>query len=271
MKKLWSTVVIILFAGFAQAQSQSPSQSMGTLQVNGQVGRFQIFQKVKAVRCTIGKRGACDAAVFFDLNKAQAVPSGSYLVGFENSIYPDLVTVDAGQAVNLSLETLRVPSQVRGSKIRVYRDFSAEVEQKKILLTMFTMNRHFFRLDQANFGDLYLAGSWERDFVQRFTYEICPKIETLGRVAEEALSLCRAWNSATEASALKDFYKFEDDGTFQEMWVTVPGDVIPSKHPRYLVSAPMGEQDFVAVFPGAYKIQGEGKNSAALSVTIGPK
>lgn len=265
MKKLWSTVVIMLFAGFAQAQS------MGTLQVTGKAGRFQIFQKVKAVRCTLGKRGACDAAVFFDLNKAHAVSAGSYLVGFENSIYPGVVNVTAGQAVTLNLETIQVPSQISGNKIRVYRDFSAPVEQKKIFLTMFMMNRHFFRLEQSHFGDLYLAGSWERDYVQRFTYEICPKIKALGNVKKSAESLCRIWNNTIDSSDLKDFYSFADDGTFQEMWVTYPGDVIPSKHPRYLVSAPMGEQDTVAVFPGAYKVQGDGQNSQAIRVTVGQK
>lgn len=265
MRQLCSTFLILLFAGIAQAQS------VGALQVNGQAGRYQIFQKVKAVRCATEKRGVCDAPVFFDLNKTQSLAAGSYLVGFENSMYPDFVTVEAGQTVTLNLETIRVPSQVRGSKIRVYRDFSTAVEQKKILLSMFTMNRHFFRLDQENFGDLYLAGSWERDFVQRFTYEICSKIENYGNADSTAVSLCKSWNSATDASALKDFYRFADDGTFEEMWVTFPGDVIPSKHPRYLVSTPIGEQDFVAVFPGSYKLQGEGKNAPILSVTVGQK
>ncbi|MGZ3775285.1 MAG: hypothetical protein ACXVCY_09445 [Pseudobdellovibrionaceae bacterium] len=267
MKKLWSTVLLLLFASLTQAQSAS--QSQGTLQVNGQAGKYQIFQKVKAVRCTVGQRGACDAPVYFDLNKAQVVAPGAYLVGFENSIYPDLVNVDAGQAVTLNLGTISIPSQIHGNKIRVYRDFSSPVEQKKILLTMFTMNRHFFRLDQENFDDLYLAGSWERDFVQRFTYEICPKIQSFGDVSPAALALCKTWNTATDASALSDFYKFSDDGTFQEMWVTSPGDVIPSTHPRYLVSAPIGEQDVVAVFPGVYKIQGEGKNSLVVSISVG--
>lgn len=263
MKKWWITVSALLFAGLAQAQS------MGSLQVNGQAGKFQIFQKVKAVRCTIGQRGVCDAPVFFDLNKAQAVPAGSYIVGFENSIHPEIVTVDAGRNVNLYLERVTVPSQVKGQRIRVYRDFSSLVEQKKMYMTMFMMNRHFFRLEKENFGDLYLTGSWERDFVQRFTYETCPKIESYGNVSSSAAAVCKAWNTAKDPMGLRDLFDFASDGTLQEMWVTFPGDTFASKHPRYLVSSPMSDQDFVAVFPGVYKVQAEGKNMPAVSVRAG--
>lgn len=260
MKKWWLTISVLLFANLALAES------MGTLQVNGQAGKFQIFQKVKAVRCVQGQRGSCDAPVFIDLNKPQAVPEGAYLVGFENSLYPDIVRIEAGRTTNLYLERLTVPSEVRGQKIRVYRDFTSLVEQKKIYLEMFMMNRHFFRLEANNFGDLYLTGSWERDYVQRFTYETCPKISAYGEVSAAATTVCQAWNTAKDPMGLRDLFNFSNDGTFQEMWVTFPGDVIPSKHPRYLVSTPMTDQDFVAVFPGAYKFQAEGKGSGAVSV-----
>lgn len=260
MKKLVMTFSMFLLAGIAQAQS------MGALQVQGEAGKFQLFQKVKAVRCAPEQRGACDAPVYFNLNKPQSVPAGSYIVGFENSIYPGMVQVNSGQTTNLYLDKVTVPPQVKGQRIRIYRDFTTLVEQRKIYLEMFILNRHFFRLDSSNFGDLYLAGSWERDFVQRFTYELCPKLSTLGDVAAGAKSVCQAWNTAKVPTDLRELYNFGSDGTFQEMWVTFPGDVIPSKHPRYLVSAPLGEQDFVAVFPGAYRVQAEGKKTTAYSV-----
>lgn len=175
MKNWMITTALIMFAGLAQAQST------GSLQVNGQPGKFQIFQKVKAVRCVLGQRGTCDAPVFFNLNTPQALPPGTYLVGFENSIYPEPVTVDAGGVTTLNLETVAVPAQVRGARIRAYRDLSTLIEQKKIYLTMFAMNRHFFRLDKENFGDLYLTGAWDRDYVQRFTYEICPRLDSTAK------------------------------------------------------------------------------------------
>lgn len=242
----------------------------GSLQVNGTAGRYQVFRKVKAVRCDTNLRGSCDAPISLDLNQAVTVPSGNYLVTFENSMYPGVVAVNAGQSTVLNLERLAVPASVRGQKIRVYRDFADVTEQQKMLLETFTMNRHINRLEKENFGDLYLAGSWERDFVQRFTYEICPKLNLYGEVPVEAKTVCDAWNSARTPEELRPLYQFNIDGTLQEMWVTYPGDVVSSKHPRYLVSAPMTGDDFVAVFPGTYKVQAEGsKASTAVSLKVG--
>lgn len=263
MRKWWIAVSALLFAGLAQAQS------MGSLQVNGTPGKYQVFQKVKAVRCNLAQRGACDPAVFFNLNAAQALPAGTYLVGFENTLYPDYVTVDAGRNTVLTLERITVPAKVRGDRIRIYRDFSALVEQKKIYMAMYSMNRHFFRLDKENFGDLYLTGSWERDFVQRFTYEVCPKIESYGNVPSSAKSLCQASNNAKSPLDLREQFDFAADGTFKEMWVTAPGDIQQIKHPRYLVGTPMSADDFVSVFPGAYKVQAEGKGQVAVSIKVG--
>lgn len=238
----------------------------GTLRVVGEAGRFQIFQKVKAVRCNLKSRGECDAPVFFDLNTNQSLPAGSYVVGFENSLYPDYVSVKANQRVDLFLEKVTVPSGLKGERVRVYRDFSRLIEHKKIYLAMYAMGRHFFRLDSSNFGDFYLAGSWERDSVQRFTYDFCSKLHLYGEVPEAAKQTCSAWNSATKPMDLRQLFSFGNDGTFTEMWVTYPGDVIPSSHNRYLVSTPMTTADFVAVFPGAYRISEEGKKAKSVSV-----
>jgi hypothetical protein len=177
-----------------------------------------------------------------------------------------LVTVQPGRNSDLNLIKLWVPPEVQGNRIRVYRDSSRLVEQNKIYLEMYWMNRHFFRLEASTFGDYYLPRTWEREVVQRFSYEICPKISLFGEVPDVAKAVCKAWNSAKTPPDLRELFNFARDGTLTEMWVTFPGDVIPSKHNRYLVSAPITRQDFVAVFPGAYKFQAEGKNSIAASV-----
>lgn len=263
MKKLLVTLSTLLIAGIAQAQS------MGTMQVNGEAGRFQIFQKVKAVRCDTTQRGACEAAVFFDLNSPKELAPGNYIVGFENSIYPGWVRVDSGRRTDINLEKVAVPSNVRGAKVRVYRDMGNSMEQNKVLFTMFYMNRHFFRVDKDNFGDLYLTGAWERDFVQRFTYESCDRLSVYKNVPDSAQAICAAWNSATTFSGLSSIYKFNSDGTMIENWVTYPGDINDIKHPRYLVGAPMSTSDFVAVFPGVYRVQAEGKGNPAVQVRVG--
>lgn len=261
MKSLAITFLLMLVAGAASAQS---------LRVEGERGKYQVFAKVKAVRCSAQQRGSCDAPVYLNLNETQNVPAGNYLVGFENSIYPEIVTINAGESRTLYLEKIAVPASVKGTKIRVYRDLSTLVEQNKIYMTMFFMNRHFFRLDKNNFGDLYLTGSWERDFVQRFTYDACPRLKSFGEdVALAAKSVCAAWNSATRPIDLRELYDFGEDSTLKEMWVTYPGDVIPSQHPRYLVSAPLTSADFVSVFPGSYRFLAETKGAKSVGVKTG--
>jgi hypothetical protein len=267
MKTFFRSLIFSLM--FLFYSLNSAASSSGSLLVLGEAGRFQIFQKVKAIRCNPQVRGECDASIFFELNKAQSVPVGFYLVGFENSMYPSYVEVKPGLVTELRLEKLRVPSEIKSGRVRVYRDFSRLVEQRKIYLAMFSMNRHFFRLDSSNFGDYYLAGSWEREVVQKFTYDFCPKLHLMGEVPETAKQVCQAWNRATQPIDLRDLFNFSGDGTFAEMWVTFPGDVIPSMHGRYLVAAPMTPEDFVSVFPGSYRFQAEGKKSVAISVTTG--
>lgn len=262
MKAILISALFLLMASAAQANS-------GALLVTGEAGPYQIFKKVKAIRCDSKQRGVCDAAVFFDLNKSQVVPAGTYILGFENSIYPGWVYVEPGQTTSVALEKVAVPNGVRGEKIKVYRDFTTLTEQRKIYFTMFSMNRHFFRLDKNNFGDLYLTGSWERDFVQRFTYETCPRLHLYPEATASATTVCKAWNTAKRMTDLRDLYDFGADATFKEMWVTFPGDVIAVKHPRYLVSTPMTQTDFVSVFPGVYRFLGEGRNAVSVQVRVG--
>jgi murein L,D-transpeptidase YcbB/YkuD len=245
----------------------------GNLRVEGVAGKSQIFHNVKAVRCDIARRGHCDPAVVFQLNTSQNLPAGDYIVGFENSINPETVKISSGQTTVLKLQQVAVPASIHGQKIRVYRDFNEAVEKDKILLEIYFMGHHFQALDKDNFGDLYEGGSWERDFVQRFGYEVCSKIKLMNAaapVAPEALENCKIWSEARQAQDLSPLFQFGTDGTFQEFWVTYPGDVIPLKHPRYLVSAPMSEHDFISVFPGAYRFQSEGSKTSSISVKVGP-
>lgn len=233
----------------------------GFLQVNGNAGQYQAFRKVKAVRCIEGQRNSCGPAVFFDLNKPKQVPAGSYLLGYENSIHPGFVRVRDGQTTAIKLEIKYAPTSLSGKKVRVYRDFSSPVEQEKILNTVFHMGRHFFRLTKENFGDLYLTSTWDRDFVQRFTYEVCPRLKKMindgAMVPEVSVDNCRIYEEANSPEGLRELFTFNSDGTFKQKWVTFPGYSMDMSHPRYLVSVPMRQQDHVAVFSGSYKFKGE--------------
>ncbi|WP_374035213.1 hypothetical protein ACES2I_05340 [Bdellovibrio bacteriovorus] len=262
-KQLWTALSVILFAGSAWAEA------MGSLAVNGVGGENQGFRKVKAVRCDTTKRGSCDNPVFFDLNKPTAVPAGMYIVGFENSINPDLVQVREGSTTTLQLERIDIPAVMKNNNVRVYRDMGKLVEQQKIYMTMYHMKRHFFFLDKDNFDDLYLAGAWERDYVQRFTYEACDNFVKPYDAPSSVLraeQICIAWNNARSPMDLRGLFDFgvgygEKDGSFKQMWVSQPSDMLVMKHPRYLVAVPIKGSTFVSVFPGAYRISAEGKDA----------
>lgn len=261
------SVFLMAFTVFVSAAAQA--QSVGSLLVQGEASRFQIFQKVKVVRCDTATRSACDAPVFLDLNKPISLPVGQYIVGYENSIHPGLVSIQAGAATRLRLERLQVPSSMVGQKVKVYRDLSQEVEQNKILTSMFYLKRHFFRVNKDTFGDLYLTGSWDRDFIQRFTYEACGNIASWARAEDRAKVVCAAYNNATQPSGLKEMYTFGSDGTMTELWVTYPGDVFASKHPRYMVATPLKDAEFISVFAGAYKFESMETEGLAVSIRVG--
>lgn len=262
--------LLILIASFLSA---SVSFADGGLQVNGTPGPSQLFQKVKAVRCNTSQRGQCDAAIFFNLNQPTSVPAGSYIVGFENSIQPGLVEVREGRTTVLRLERLNVPAGIKGTRIKVFRDFSTVIEQNKVLTSMYYMGRHLFRLSKENFSDLYLTGTWERDFVQRLTYEACVKVPKLKddgyQVPKESIEKCEVWTKAQSPIDLEPLFRFEDE-KFSQLWVTYPGHIHAISHPRYLVAALVSQGEFVAVFPGAYRfLQGGAQESVAVSTAGG--
>ena len=265
MKKLFFSLPLIMLANSVFAQAT------GTLQVNGPASKVQLFQKVKAIRCE--SPGKCDAPVTFDLNKAQALPAGDYVVGYENSLYPGLVQIQVGSAKVLQLQSVSVPPAVKGQKIRVSRDLSDATEQRKVLLSFFQLKQHFFRLEAERFGDLYLTGSWDRDYVRRFDYSLCGKIQEYRKansnVPDLAVEVCQAWVNAKQANDLAPLFVFYSEGNFEQRWVSYPGDVFITKMPRHLVSVPVTESDSVSVFPGAYRFQSEDASIPAVSVRVG--
>lgn len=258
--------------------------SMGTLTVQGEAGPNQLFAKIKAVRCdeptqkVNAKTGipevqrSCDAPVFFDLNKVMPLPAGKYILGFENTLYPGFYDIQDGDAKIITLEKIVIPkSFAKESLVRIYRDFSALTEQKKIYMQMYYMGKHFFRLtNQYKFGDLYLADSSRLDVVQRINYSFCSQIHLYNPVREHSRFVCDSWNEAESMMDLTDLYRFNTDGTYQEAWANAPGDIVPIRHARHLVSAPLKPTEYVSVFPGVYQLRGESGSSRTLSkVTVG--
>lgn len=258
---------------FAQEQSYV---NYGSLRVNGTPGTYQYFARVKAQRCAEPSRSYdaekksfqwsanCDEPVFFDLNTDTELPVGNYILGFENSIFPGFVQVQAHQYNVIDLVKLEVPRSLSKEKsIRVFRDFSFVEEQQKIYLQLYYTGKHFFRItNRYTFEDYYLADSNKPDILQRIDYKFCNVVK-LFKLREHAQFACDTWNNAKSYLDMADLFRFNNNGTFQEVWVKAPGDVQALRHSRHLVSAPLQSSvDFVSVFPGAYVFYGDASKKA---------
>nr|BFD58872.1 hypothetical protein CKG001_09790 [Bdellovibrio sp. CKG001]BFD62297.1 hypothetical protein BdHM001_09780 [Bdellovibrio sp. HM001] len=281
MKLLKRFGTFAVYASVLLGASWVQAQSLGSLTVNGQAAPSQVFKKVKVAQCVQGQSGSCGKPVFFDLNVRQELPAGTYLVGFENTLYPGLVSVQAGQNTVLNLERLDIPA-IKGERVVVYRNLYSKAEQDKFLSSFFYNKKSFFRLEKGNFGDLYLTGAWEKDSIQRLSYEGCP-----GRLSERAKNelpeadrkrilevdqLCNLVRDASSPSDLAGLFDFSSDknGRIVQNWVSAPGIKMTITHDRYLVATPTRPGSYVMVFPGSYTVQALGKDAkAGVSVQVG--
>lgn len=241
----------------ARKASALAAEGEGTLTVNGEAGPSQVFKKVMAIRCDPAVRGACDQPVYFDLKTAQALSAGSYIVGFENSLYAGWVQIQAGQNKTLDLVKLNLGSDFASeTQVKVYRDFSAGVEQRKLKWAYFQLGRHPFPLTVYNFGDLYPSATHRHDVVGRLADDGCDKLSSFSKATEEAKTLCDKIAQATSIFDLDDEFDFSSGASLKQSWVVPPGNIAYIELPKHLVSAPLRGNGFVSVFPGAYRAIG---------------
>ncbi|MES3036377.1 MAG: hypothetical protein V4736_00600 [Bdellovibrionota bacterium] len=304
MKTVALVIVISVLGTMAQAQvpgelpdlappgTTTPTAPLanGSLVVVGDAGPSQLFAQVKAQRCNKALR-KCDAPVYFNLNEAALVPVGTYLVGFENSIYPGWATVADGQTTELALQRLDIPAPVNAqTEVRVFRDFSNPVEMNKQLVTQFYVGKPFFNLGSYGFGDLYLASSIQKSITTRLSYDACSKIklETGGDPdVNEVVGLCKSYTSAKSPNQLAPFFqalgveadlhivrkdseKVDNRGKLKQIWITGAGLKVEVQLERHLVSAPMRGSDYVAVFPGVYRVMATGQAGNTTQIVAGP-
>lgn len=267
-------IIVLFFSIAAGAQA-----SIGTLTVRGEAGPSQIFRQVKAAKCNRSMR-SCSYVEYFDLNQAKQLPAGEYILGFENSIYPGWVVIEAGQKIEIKLVKLQVPSNLnKETTVRAFRDFDAEIERKKLFFVQFYMARPLFRLSQYNFGDLYLASPGMTDVTFRLNYDICNTFKTKNSENEEAVEICLAAAQARGWRDMSALFKFQGKdpmerellkGQYIQNLVSEAGDRRQILMRRQLVSAPLRGTDFVSVFPGQYRFLSDAKSAASQSVPAGP-
>jgi hypothetical protein len=261
------------------AQAQVTSQLM----VKGEAGPSQLFRQVKAIHCDRAQK-KCNQFYYFNLNQPEKVPAGHYIVGFENSLYPGWVVVNANQTTTLELVKVSVPSSLTGqSRLRVFRDLDADIEKNKILFTQHHLGRPFFRLSQWSFGDLYLTKPGQLDITARLNYDVCNKSQYADPEVEDAKLICQ---NATKALQSQDWrnmsplFQFSgkdhmerelQKGQYIQNLVSEAGDRRQILMRRQLVSALIKGSDFVSVFPGRYRFLSEAPRASSLSVTVGPQ
>lgn len=265
-------ILFVYFSAGAQASS-------GTLTVRGEAGPSQIFRQVKAAKCN-GVVRSCDAVEYFDLNQPKRLAAGQYILGFENSIYPGWVVIRAGQNVVLDLVKLQVPANLsKEARVRVFRDFDADIEKNKLFFVQFYMSRPLFRLSQYNFGDLYLASPEMTDVTLRLNYDICNSFKMKNAENETAVEICLAAAQARGWRDMSALFLFQGrdhmerellKGMYLQNLVSEAGDRRQILMRRQLVSAPIRGTDFVSVFPGQYRFLSDAKSASSQSVTAGP-
>ncbi len=271
--RLGFVFVLSFFHLSAGAQSSS-----GTLTVRGEAGPSQLFRQVKAARCQASTRN-CSLIEYFDLNQPKALAEGTYILGFENSIYPGWVHLKAGESITLDLVKLQVPGALaKAAKVRVFRDFETEIEKNKLLFVQFYMARPLFRVSQYHFGDLYLASVGLPDVSLRLNYEICNRFTVMNSENEVALGICLAAAKAQGWRDMSPLFQFTgrdhmnrdlQRGQYLQNLVTEAGDRRQILMRRQLVSAPLKGSDFVSVFPGAYRFLADGPGQSSVGVTAG--
>ena len=266
-------------------QSTVVASTVGTLLVSGELGSSQYSGQVLAAKCeepqaVVNAKTSmrqlvrrCQTPVKLGLNEAKNIEAGSYIVGFENSIYPGFVEIKTGETTQIQLQKIVIPSQfAKESAVKVYRDFGSLIEQKKVYFEEFYAGKNLFRQTIRSYGDLSVAGMGEADAVASASYSYCSEmnmntVAPVRDIREHALFVCESINAAQSMMDLADMYRFNSNGTYQEAVVDYPGDIFPKRYLRTLVSAPIKAGDFVSVMPGVYRISGDsGKNEARANV-----
>ncbi|HEX4922530.1 MAG TPA: hypothetical protein VFV50_00520, partial [Bdellovibrionales bacterium] len=225
------------------AQPASVSGPQGQLILAGQAGPTQLFQRAKAARCAVEPKaegraqvvkGSCATPVYFNLNEPVNLPAGSYLLGFENSLYPGLVEVKNAQTTRIELVRVELPPQaVEG---RVYRDFTKLAEQRKQYFYTWGTGAHFFLQAEYEFGDFYLAQWPVRPAIPNLNYDYC--VRKGAPLADEGAEICRSWKGASFLE-ITDLFEFDHRGRFTQYWVGRPGGVFKYQFKRNLVGAPL--------------------------------
>jgi murein L,D-transpeptidase YcbB/YkuD len=231
---------------------------LGTLNGN------HVSKIVKLYKCVKNKRNSCELKYALDFNKNYTVESGDYIAIFENQIHADILSLSSRTTKLIKMTELHLPDVLIGeSRVRVFHDLNASVEQRRILLENYYFSKSPLKFSQYDFGDYYLSSLGMKVMNERIDYSMCL---TKGiSLTEEAADVCKVYNSASSPEGLYGLFVFGatsltdkySDGEYTQSWLSKPGDRVKISHKRRLLAAPMAGSGTILVFPGSYKARGD--------------
>ncbi|OYZ20491.1 MAG: hypothetical protein B7Y39_10760 [Bdellovibrio sp. 28-41-41] len=231
---------------------------LGTLNGN------HVSKIVKLYKCVNNKRNSCELKYALDFNKNYTVDSGDYIAIFENQIHADMLSLISRAAKLIKMTELHLPGVLAGeSRVRVFHDLNAGVEQKRILMENFYFSKSPLKFSQYDFGDYYLSSLGMKVMNERIDYSMC--LAKGARLTEEAANVCKVYNRAKSPEGLHGLFVFGatsladkySDGEYTQSWLSKPGDRVKISHKRRLLAAPMSGSGTILVFPGSYKARGD--------------
>jgi hypothetical protein len=245
-------------AGGASGVESSGVASTAVFTLKGQRSGAQYFNRAKLVRCKItagtsfsAHRNSCDllSPIYADLNQPTRLKPGFYILGFENSIYPGFLTLQAGQSVSLQLNQISLP---QNTTYLVYRDTSRLSEQMKLYFGLYTMGQNLFSL-AAYEGDGFYIRAWPlEEAFPNISNDYC---DQGGSETPKTRLLCRA-RALSNFMGMSEFFHFGGSG-FLEYAALAPGVQFTYTVNRILVAPPRirgGPGVFVNVLPGDYQV-----------------
>lgn len=264
-------------------KAKLPITGWGQLSVSGDVSPTQIFSKIRAVRCDANVKSSCDDPIEFDLNQAVQVPTGLYMLGFENSVYPGFVEVVQDQLTQKTLSRLDLPKNfLNTSGLKVYRDVKSETEKKKVLDELFYNRGLLFEQASFGFGEFYIRTRAQLRALPELDFSNCNKVASAGPDSDDyslrAKAICNSWVNASSSADLALAINFSpagrSDAEVDSEMATIQrldgnGDLVPLRFLKLLVApvspAPM---TFLSVFPGQYRISKPGQRSQSVPIMV---
>lgn len=251
--------------------------------LHGTPSNAQYFNRGKLIRCDArliggGKfaaiRNSCDVdhPIYLPVSipgkeAPVQVAAGSYVLGFENSIYPGFLQVKAGETKTVELQQIAVPA---GGKVKVYRDMNSLNEEVKQYFTTYVLGESVFHEAEYPWGDLYIKAFGMRDGSVSLNYKTCEEAHP-PKMTDKGSRICRAWNMGTFMT-LTEMFNFSPNGSFLQWEVGDQGKPYPYPMGRLLVAAQTtsAEAAYVNVLPGQYVVELTPPTGAASAKPTGP-